>query len=203
MNAPEPEDRHSEALQAELITDPRELAKHEARNGLRQFDAVIEMIEGFLDPERPFKLRLSHILQLHRIALDGISSYARNFRPSTIKISGSQHQPLGAHLVPEKIEELCDYINDNWKSASPVHLGAYALWRLNWIHPFTDGNGRTSRAASRVAHTTRFSLCGDCEASLVSFEVRSASTAPLKPKPGLTGPPVPGWRGLKPRISVV
>ena len=22
------------------------------------------------------------------------------------------------------------------------------LWRLNWIHPFTDGNGRTSRAAS-------------------------------------------------------
>ena len=22
------------------------------------------------------------------------------------------------------------------------------MWKLNWIHPFTDGNGRTSRAAS-------------------------------------------------------
>jgi Fic family protein len=22
------------------------------------------------------------------------------------------------------------------------------MWRLNWIHPFTDGNGRTARAAS-------------------------------------------------------
>ena len=22
------------------------------------------------------------------------------------------------------------------------------MWRLSWIHPFTDGNGRTSRAAS-------------------------------------------------------
>ena len=22
------------------------------------------------------------------------------------------------------------------------------MWRLNWIHPFEDGNGRTSRAAS-------------------------------------------------------
>ena len=22
------------------------------------------------------------------------------------------------------------------------------MWRLNWIHPFTDGNGRTSRAVS-------------------------------------------------------
>jgi Fic family protein len=27
-------------------------------------------------------------------------------------------------------------------------LAAFVLWRLNWIHPFTDGNGRTSRAAS-------------------------------------------------------
>jgi Fic family protein len=26
-------------------------------------------------------------------------------------------------------------------------LAAYALWRLNWIHPFVEGNGRTARAA--------------------------------------------------------
>lgn len=25
---------------------------------------------------------------------------------------------------------------------------AYALWRLNWIHPFSGGNGRTARAIS-------------------------------------------------------
>jgi len=24
------------------------------------------------------------------------------------------------------------------------------LWRLSWIHPFSDGNGRTSRAAAHV-----------------------------------------------------
>jgi len=148
MNAPEPEDRHSKALDAELIADPNELAKREARNGLQQFDAVIEMIGHFLNPERPFKLRPSHLLHLHRIALDGISAYAGNYRPAAIEIGGSKHQPVGAHLVPEKIEELCDYTNENWKRASPVHLCAYALWRLNWIHPFTDGNGRTARALS-------------------------------------------------------
>lgn len=27
-------------------------------------------------------------------------------------------------------------------------MAAYALWKLNWIHPFTDGNGRTARALS-------------------------------------------------------
>lgn len=26
-------------------------------------------------------------------------------------------------------------------------MAAYALWRLNWIHPFVEGNGRTARAA--------------------------------------------------------
>jgi Fic family protein len=26
----------------------------------------------------------------------------------------------------------------------------YVLWRMNWIHPFADGNGRTARAISYV-----------------------------------------------------
>lgn len=149
MNSDQSEDRHSQALEAELISDLDERAKREARNGLRQFDAVIDLTEYFLQPDHPFKLRLSHILHLHRIALDGISSYAGNFRPAGIEIKGSKHQPVGAHLVPEKVEELCGYINDNRPPRkSPIHLAAYVLWRLNWIHPFTDGNGRTARALS-------------------------------------------------------
>lgn len=150
----EPE-RHSRAFDAELIIDPDELARREARNGLRQFDQVVEMIEFFLQPERPFKFRLSHLLGLHRTALEGISGYAGNFRPAAIEIKGSTHQPIGAHLVPEKIEEMCDYVNNNWKTKSPLHLAAYVMWRLNWIHPFTDGNGRTARAASYLVLCTR------------------------------------------------
>ncbi|MGE5737108.1 MAG: Fic family protein [Acidobacteriota bacterium] len=142
------QDRHSRALDAELITDPDEKAKREARNGLKQFDAVIELIEYFLQTDRKVSVRPSHLLHLHRIALEGISSYAGNWRPAGIKIGGSKHEPMGAHLVPGAIEEMCDYVNDNWEKSTPVHLGAYALWKLNWIHPFTDGNGRTARALS-------------------------------------------------------
>jgi Fic family protein len=29
------------------------------------------------------------------------------------------------------------------------------MWRVNWIHPFRDGNGRTSRAASYLVLTVR------------------------------------------------
>ena len=140
-------DRHSRAFEAELITDPERRAQKEASNGLKQFDAVAERIEYWTQPQHPFKLRPSAILDLHRIALEGISAYAGNFRPAGIAIQGSQHQPVGAHLVPGLIEELCDYINESW-AKSPIHLCAYALWRLNWIHPFTDGNGRTARALS-------------------------------------------------------
>jgi len=148
-------DRHSKALDAELITDPDELAAREARNGLRQFDAVVEMVDFFLQPDRDFRLRLSHLLHLHRVALEGISQYAGNFRPAGIKIGGSRHQPVGAHLVPGEVEELCDYVNEHWKTATPIHLGAYVLWRVNWIHPFTDGNGRTARAVSYIVLCVR------------------------------------------------
>jgi Fic family protein len=30
----------------------------------------------------------------------------------------------------------------------PGHLAAYLMWRVNWIHPFFGGNGRTARAVA-------------------------------------------------------
>jgi Fic family protein len=148
--------RHSKALDADLIPDPAERAKAEARNGLRQFDRAMEMLEYWLaPPERTFRLRLSTILDLHRVALEGISAYAGNFRPAGVKIEGSRHEPVGAHLVPERIEEMCDYVNDNFQTKSAIHLAAYIMWRLNWIHPFADGNGRTSRTLSYLVMCIR------------------------------------------------
>jgi Fic family protein len=37
-------------------------------------------------------------------------------------------------------------IKTMWPTAEPLDLAAYALWRINWIHPFKNGNGRTARA---------------------------------------------------------
>jgi Fic family protein len=140
-------DRQSRAESAELIVDPKERADREARNGLIQFDLVEKLIETHRHPDRPFRLRPSLILGLHRAALEGISSYAGNFRPAGVGIQGSGHEPPGAHLVPELIEDMCDYVNAHLDRPA-IHLSAYVLWRLNWIHPFDDGNGRTARALS-------------------------------------------------------
>jgi Fic family protein len=97
---------------------------------------------------QPFRLRPSLIYAFHREALQGISSYAGLTRPGHVEIRGSEHEPVGAHLVQELVEGLCDYVNDHWETASALHLASYVMWRLNWIHPFADGNGRTSRVLS-------------------------------------------------------
>ncbi len=50
---------------------------------------------------------------------------------------------------------MCDYVNDNWEDGNALHLASYVMWRLNWIHPFEDGNGRTSRAISYLVLSVR------------------------------------------------
>jgi Fic family protein len=150
----ERERRDSRALEPELITDPHARAAAEARNGFRQYDLATAAIQSALD-RGAFKLRPSLILSLQREALAGISSYAGNYRPGGVAIEGSDHEPVGAHLVPELVEDMCDYVNDHWEESTPIHLAAYLMWRLNWIHPFADGNGRTSRIVSYVVLSIR------------------------------------------------
>lgn len=149
------QDRHSQASEIELVSDPEEIARLEARNALKQFDAVTTLIERWTAPDHPaFRLRPSILLHLQRAALEGLSQYAGNFRPSDIEIVGSRHRPPHVYEVPELVEDLCDYVNANWDK-SPAHLAAYILWRMNWIHPFTDGNGRTARAVSYLVFCIR------------------------------------------------
>jgi Fic family protein len=154
MTSEKSEKRDSRALEPQLITDRQARAEAEARNVLRQYDAGIWAIQTALE-RGSFKLRPSLILALHREALAGISMFAGNFRPGGVEIRGSKHEPVGAHLVPELVEDLCDYVNEHWADSTPLHLASYVMWRLNWIHPFADGNGRTSRIASYVVLSVR------------------------------------------------
>ena len=146
--------RHSVAEDAPLITEGETRARVEARNGLRQFDLGIQVIEDAV-AKGSFRLRPSLILTLHRAALEGLNAHAGNFRPASVAIQGSEHSPLGAHLVPSAIEDMCDYVNDAWSTRTGIHLAAYVMWKLNWIHPFNDGNGRTSRITSYIVLCTK------------------------------------------------
>lgn len=127
------------------------ISKLEADNGVRQAVLADEIIKYFLEPERPFTLSPSLILQLQRVAVDGILANPGEWRTSQVGITKSIHQPPDPHLVSALVQEMCDYVNNNFHEKTALHLAAYVMWRLNWIHPFADGNGRTSRAVSYCA----------------------------------------------------
>jgi Fic family protein len=125
----------------------------EARNGLIQYDEVLQLIDSAA--EGKFRLRPSTIQRLQRLAIQDIYTCAGNYRVGPVHIEGTSHQPPPPEDVSELVEEMCDYVSDNWGEQNAIHLAAYVMWRVNWIHPFTGGNGRTSRAASYLVLCSR------------------------------------------------
>lgn len=141
--------RDSIADPVELISDPELRARREAENGVRQFKLAVQMIRANIpNDDGSFKLRQSVVLQLHKEALDGIHPLAGTYRNSRVFINNSDHVPPKSIEVPDHVADMCQYINANWEEKNACHLSSYALWRLNWIHPFADGNGRTARVVS-------------------------------------------------------
>jgi Fic family protein len=150
------EGRHTSTEQVDLISDPEEKARREAENGIRQTELALEMIRAFVkEKEQPFRLRQGFLMQLHSVALEGIHMFAGTYRNGVATIHGSKHDPVPAFRVADEVADMCDYVNQHWADKSAIHLAAYILWKLNWIHPFADGNGRTARAISYVVLSIR------------------------------------------------
>ncbi len=145
------EDRHSQADPVELISDPVQKAQREAENGVRQFKAALELIRAhILRPDAKFRLKQAHILRSHHLALDGIHPLAGTYRNTRVFIGKSDHVPPKHVEVADHVADMCDFVSKNWEEKNSIYLASYVLWRMNWIHPFSDGNGRTARVISYV-----------------------------------------------------
>jgi len=90
---------------------------------------------------------------LNRLAVEGLVASAGTYRTVPMTIKGSNHIPPDWQDVARHVDEMCDHVNGS--DGSAVHLAAYVMWRLNWIHPFEDGNGRTTRAVSHLVMCAR------------------------------------------------
>lgn len=87
-------------------------------------------------------------LNYHAIACLHVS--AGQWRPCgvhTIRADGTRHDYPDFYRVPALMDAFVDDVNRNWAESDPVVLAAFVLWRLNCIHPFINGNGRTARVA--------------------------------------------------------
>lgn len=141
-------DRETISQTAAIIADPDKRAALEAENALVQFDRVLDLIDMHVRDGQPFRLRPSTILALHLEAMRGVDRQAGTWRNAPVEIAGSRHAPPAESLVALQVEDMCDWIAHEWNTLSAIDLCAYIMWRLNWIHPFADGNGRTTRAVA-------------------------------------------------------
>jgi len=150
------------------ILGPRRLALYrtaeekrelEARNGAIQFMAVLHYASEWKDGES--RLTPEILLELQRLAINQIYSCAGMFRDDVVGIAGVRHAPPDPQQVIRLVAEMCDYVSASWHKTA-IHLAAYLMWRINWIHPFFGGNGRTARATAYLVLCARlgFTLPG-------------------------------------------
>lgn len=124
-----------------LTIGGKALKEHlEAINHKEAIDFIGELVnkESVLD-ERTLK-------QIHSIILKSIDrENAGVYRKVPVLISGSTHTPPQPYLLQKLMEDYFQFYEENRKSMHPVVLAAEMHERLVTIHPFIDGNGRTSR----------------------------------------------------------
>ncbi|WP_425501562.1 Fic family protein [Roseobacter ponti] len=83
-------------------------------------------------------------INFHAIAC--LHSNAGQYRPGPVQVG--EYLPPAHYRVPDLMDDFVNLTNRQWDASDPVELSAFVLWKLNHIHPFVNGNGRTARAAS-------------------------------------------------------
>jgi Fic family protein len=125
--------------------DPDLYAKIEEQNLLRQYDLLSNCIDIGLKKGIDAFDKYT-LWALNHVAVSNISQFGGRYREEPIYVGS--HVPPHFRDVPNQMDRFFSIIHENWTLVDhPTYRAAYALWRLNWIHPFVEGNGRTARAA--------------------------------------------------------
>lgn len=125
--------------------DPALYTKIQEHNLLRQYDLLSNCIEiGLQNGIEAFDKYT--LWALNYAAVANIAQFGGRYREEPISVGN--HRPPHFKDVSNHMDRFFSLVHENWTlSEHPTLLAAYALWRLNWVHPFVEGNGRTARAA--------------------------------------------------------
>ena len=85
-------------------------------------------------------------MSIHNLILRGIiPEDAGRYRRVQVMIKGSSYMPPQPFMVSKEMEDFFIWYETNKNNLHPIVLAAELHERLVTIHPFIDGNGRTSR----------------------------------------------------------
>jgi Fic family protein len=105
---------------------------------------AITYVEEMIQNHEP--LSEWQIKNLHRLILKGIhDDYAGVYLDQQVFISGAKHTPPAPLVIQEQMDQLMDWYKQDANKLHPITRGAMLHAIFVGIHPFIDGNGRTSR----------------------------------------------------------
>ncbi len=150
------------AWYSDEAASPEAALEAAAAAAVRQARYVMHFIATAVGGGEAGAITADVLLELNRLALEGVDAQAGSFRSEEVMIAGSRHEPPAHIHVVRMVDECCRYMND-LGNGTALHRSAYALWRINWIHPFGEGNGRVARAAAYMVFSVgeRTVLPGD------------------------------------------
>lgn len=112
-------------------------------------DSAIDFLEEIVSDD--YVLRSIDILSLHEFVLDNIDKLnAGRIRNVRVRIMGANFTPPSPTKVSDYLDQLIDFVNTNPLELSAPVLAAIFHHQFVWIHPFSDGNGRTGRLAMNL-----------------------------------------------------
>ena len=128
--------------------DPNLFRAIQEQNLLRQYDLLEDSIEiGLTKGIEAFDKYT--LWALNHVAVAHVIHHGGRYREEPIYVGS--HVPPHYRQVPHFMDGCFSFVHENWTldafDTHPTMLAAYVLWRINWIHPFIEGNGRTARAA--------------------------------------------------------
>ena len=130
----------------ENIIEGSKPTKDESLLELKNIQQAIQFIEsnvGTAKIDRAFICELQKIV-VKDLVRDG-SKFAGKYRPGEVKITQSAHTPPNHLQVPELMDELVTFINEDNEPQYDLLKTAITHHRFTAIHPFDNGNGRTVR----------------------------------------------------------
>lgn len=147
---------------------------------------AVEMIYEMVDTDFVYDKR--SLMQLHGLILRGIDQRnAGKYREVPVMISGSSHEPPQPFMLDKLMEDYFYHYRNHRKSLHPVILAAEMHERLVSIHPFVDGNGRTSRLVMNLillqGGFTVTSLKGDYDSRMAYYKALEAVQVDSDPEP--------------------
>lgn len=128
------------------------------------------------------------IKEIHALILHGINKeQAGKYRSVPVMIVGSKHTPPQPYLIGPQMEAfIIEYKRLVSEDTHPVIVAAYLHDELVNIHPFIDGNGRTSRLLMNLyllsQGYTITALKGDNEAKQAYYKALEQSHTENNPE---------------------